>query len=275
MFSPYYAAARRRGPADPEHFCAVNLALYGKTGGWCLTERGRFDLARTTDRLNVGPSVLSWQDGRLVLDLDEWTVPLPRRLRGRIAVTPQGIASQDFGLDPAGHHRWWPVAPCAAIEASFEKPALSWRGPGYLDHNAGDRPLEDDFRDWDWSRARLANGDTVILYDVRRRDGGTTELALRIGADGIVSDIDMPPAQPLPPGRIWRAQRRTRIQPPAVARIVETFEDTPFYTRSRLASHLCGEPVEAMHESLSLDRFRQRWVQTLLPFRMPRLAKRR
>jgi carotenoid 1,2-hydratase len=29
----------------------------------------------------------------------------------------------------------------------------------------------------------------------------------------------------------------------------------------------------AMHESLSLDRFRSAWVQLLLPFRMPRIAR--
>jgi carotenoid 1,2-hydratase len=28
--------------------------------------------------------------------------------------------------------------------------------------------------------------------------------------------------------------------------------------------------VTAVHESLSLDRFRSRWVQYLLPYRMPR-----
>jgi carotenoid 1,2-hydratase len=31
--------------------------------------------------------------------------------------------------------------------------------------------------------------------------------------------------------------------------------------------------VRAMHESLSLARFDSRWVQTLLPFRMPRSAR--
>ena len=32
VFSPYYAWARRRGPADPLNHCALNVALYG-TGG--------------------------------------------------------------------------------------------------------------------------------------------------------------------------------------------------------------------------------------------------
>ena len=50
-------------------------------------------------------------------------------------------------------------------------------------------------------------------------------------------------------------------------------EDTPFYARSLLATTLLGEPVTAVHESLSMLRFRQRWVQYLLPFRMPRRAR--
>jgi carotenoid 1,2-hydratase len=38
-----------------------------------------------------------------------------------------------------------------------------------------------------------------------------------------------------------------------------------------VAARWSGHDVTAMHESLSLDRFDSRWVQTLLPFRMPRL----
>jgi carotenoid 1,2-hydratase len=40
-----------------------------------------------------------------------------------------------------------------------------------------------------------------------------------------------------------------------------------------LSQRLLGEDVIAVHESLSLDRFRSRWVQALLPFRMPRRAR--
>jgi carotenoid 1,2-hydratase len=52
-----------------------------------------------------------------------------------------------------------------------------------------------------------------------------------------------------------------------------SLEDGPFYARSTVASQLLGQPVVAMHESLSLDRFRSRWVQMLLPFRMPRWTR--
>jgi carotenoid 1,2-hydratase len=56
--------------------------------------------------------------------------------------------------------------------------------------------------------------------------------------------------------------------------VVQTLEDAPFYARSVVASQLQGESVNAVHESLSLDRFRSGWVQVLLPFRMPRVTSR-
>ncbi|MEP6836808.1 MAG: carotenoid 1,2-hydratase, partial [Bradyrhizobium sp.] len=30
VFSPYYAFARRKGPADPLNHCAINVAIYRK-----------------------------------------------------------------------------------------------------------------------------------------------------------------------------------------------------------------------------------------------------
>ena len=49
------------------------------------------------------------------------------------------------------------------------------------------------------------------------------------------------------------------------AKITATFEDGPFYSRSLLSTHILGERVPAVHESLSLDRFKAPWVQFLLP----------
>jgi carotenoid 1,2-hydratase len=47
-------------------------------------------------------------------------------------------------------------------------------------------------------------------------------------------------------------------------------EDAPFYSRSLLRTSLYGEPADAIHESLDLNRFRAPLVQAMLPFRMPR-----
>ena len=48
VFSPYYAAARRAGRGDPDHHCAINVALYGEgPHRWAHTERGRDALHRS------------------------------------------------------------------------------------------------------------------------------------------------------------------------------------------------------------------------------------
>ena len=59
VFSPYYAFARRRGAADPEQFCALNVALYGPGGRWAMTERSKRHVTRQPDRFAVGPSALT------------------------------------------------------------------------------------------------------------------------------------------------------------------------------------------------------------------------
>ena len=108
----------------------------------------------------------------------------------------------------------------------------------------------------------------MLLYDAQRRAGGSLNLALRFDARGGVEEIASPPAVALPPS-LWRVPRATRSED-GTARILDTFEDGPFYARSLVSTRLGGGDVTAMHESLSLDRFAMPWVQALLPFRMPR-----
>ncbi len=152
----------------------------------------------------------------------------------------------------------------------MSRPGVGWSGTGYLDSNAGSEPLEAGFADWDWSRAHR-RADTVVLYDGVRRDGSAFSLGLRIGDDGTVEHIATPPRFRLPTSA-WRMARGTRVDPGGVARVTRTWEDSPFYVRSALATRLLGEDCVAVHESLSLDRFRMGIVRAMLPFRMPRRA---
>jgi carotenoid 1,2-hydratase len=55
-------------------------------------------------------------------------------------------------------------------------------------------------------------------------------------------------------------------------KLLRTLEDAPFYTRNMISSHLDGEEMTGVHESLSLDRFNSPIVQRMLPFRMPRVG---
>ena len=269
VFSPYYAWARRQGRPDPLHHCALNVALYGRAGpSWSCTERGRSRLDRAADGLQIGPSSLSWVGSALEIRIDEVTAPLPSRLRGIVRLHPPAISDHVFDLDAAGLHRWWPMAPCARVEVALDSPDLRWSGHGYLDSNDGDEPLADAFAHWHWSRAALPGG-TAVLYDVTRRTGEKASVALRFGPSGQVTDEE-PPAAAALPRSLWRVSRETRADAGHAPAVRHTLEDGPFYARSVLRSRLFGENVTAMHESLSLDRFRAPWVQAMLPFRMPR-----
>lgn len=265
VFSPYYAWSNW---ADPYRHCAVNVALYGPRGArWAMTERGCASLRQSPDTLTIGPSSLQWRNGALAIRLDEIAAPIPRSIRGEIIVEPQGINQRIFTLEAAGRHLWRPIAPVARAEVRLESPDLRWRGHAYIDTNAGDEPLEKAFASWTWSRTRLGDG-AAIYYDADRRREPPLSLALRVNADGQVEERESPPFATLPKTK-WFLSRRTRA-PDGVATILRDLEDTPFYSRARVASRYEGAPVEWMHESLSLDRFAHPIVRLMLPFRMPR-----
>ncbi len=233
-----------------------------------MTERRGAALERAGDRLAIGPSALRWTGDHLVISVNEVTAPLPSRIRGEIHVHPAALPRRTFELDGAGRHRWTPMAPVSRVEVRLDHPGLRWSGPGYLDSNEGDAALEEDFVEWDWCRAPTRAG-AAILYNASRRAGGDRSLALLADRHGGIEAFEPPPRVTMPATR-WRVPRRTRADAGTVLVIRSTLEDAPFYARSVIETRIGGEDVVAMHESLSLDRFRRPWVQAMLPFRMPR-----
>lgn len=233
-----------------------------------MTERGKDAVRRKSNRFDIGPSSLTWDGNTLTVRIDELTTPLRQRVRGVVTLHPPRMENRVMTLDAAGLHRWSPIAPCARIEVALETPALHWSGSAYCDTNEGDAPLEADFRGWTWCRAQTGTG-TSVIYDVVAHDGGRRTLALHYTAGGAPRDFDPPSEQILPRTR-WGIARAVRGDPAVAARVVSTLQDTPFYARSLVATHLLGVPVTAMHESLNLERFRRPLVQAMLPFRMPR-----
>jgi len=269
VFSPYYALARRRGRGDPLDHCALNVALYNDGRKlWAMTERGRSRLHRTASTLGIGPSTMTWDDDVLTIRIEETAVPIPSSLRGIVRVYPKALIGRAFALDEVGNHRWKAIAPCAHVEVQMSRPTVRWHGSGYVDSNSGNAPLEDAFHAWTWSRADLRRG-TVVLYDVARRGGGDGRSALLFNTAGGIEEFDLPPPVDLP-ATSWRIARQTRADNAHPSRVVKTLENAPFYARSLITTSALGERALAIHESLSLDRFRSGLVQAMLPFRMPR-----
>ncbi|MEO0981256.1 MAG: carotenoid 1,2-hydratase [Pseudomonadota bacterium] len=267
VFSPYYAWSRKKDPFD---HVALNVALYGPTKGrWTMTERPRGSSSTARDVFEIGPSQLSWSDGVLTIAIDELTSPLPRRVRGAVRVHTEALNEIVFPIDDKGLHLWRPVAPAARVEARFDTPALNWTGRGYFDMNYGREPLQSAFEFWDWCRIELDRGETAVFYNTDLVGDECATLGLIFDADGAAYSIDTGDEHPLPPTRVWRIPRRGRSHgaPPLV---LQTLEDTPFYSRSIIETSVDGSRRRGVHESFSGRRFRSPIVKAMLPFRMPR-----
>lgn len=236
-----------------------------------MTERGRGALGRDAANLMLGPSTVRWEGDALTIDIVEGDtrlfVPWQRPVRGRVRVIPEALNRTAFALDPAEKHIWHCLAPCARIEVEMTSPAIAWQGKAYLDHNRGAEPLETGFNTWHWSRAHLKEG-ALVCYEGERGDGSLFASALRFDEKGVPEPVELPPIARLPRSA-WRIERRTRSDI-GVAAVRRTWEDTPFYARSELASNFAGEEVVAVQESLDMRRFSSGLVQFMLPYRMPR-----
>lgn len=268
VFSPYYKKSGRNIPAD--HSC-LNIALYGKSARWVMTERGAGDTRQERDSLSIGPSAMRWDKDRLIIDIEERDIrlgiPWRRRVKGQIILHPEMFNERGFKLDPAGRHHWQAISPRGRIEVKMERPDLSWKGSAYLDSNHGSEPIENGFQSWHWSRAHVGKN-VAVIYEGKRRDGSHFASALKFDASGTPQEVELPLVAPLP-RTYWAMERQTRADR-GHASVIKTWEDSPFYARTALSARMWGEPVVAIQESISLDRLINPVVQFMLPYKMPR-----
>jgi len=266
VFSPFYAAARKRGETDPREFVCVNAVFYEpRRKYWAMTERRFRDLAVSPKTLAIGPSSMSFDGRYFQVTLDERSAPMRRPIRGTVRVDLQHRTEKCFGLHSEGQHRWWPIAPATKVDVTLDAPELSWSGRAYMDTNGGTVPLEQTFSDWHWSRSDLGDNCRVV-YEAHARDGESCLLSLFGNSEAGMASEHSAPRRDLATGPVWRVKRPARSHQGFT--VQKTLEDTPFYTRSHLHDAL-GNSV--MHESLDLDRFTSPWVQRLLPFRMRKI----
>lgn len=274
VFSPYFAAARREAESRgdtvrPEDFVTLNAILYDrKEGRFCLTEGGASLLDRGPTTLRIGASRIVRDGDGLLFWIDEKSSILGAPLRGVVRFTFPEPTADVYPLDPAGRHRWTPYAPVARCEAFFEEPRLDFRGSGYVDGNDGDEPLERGFSSWDWCRAEDDSGNRVVIYDTFPRDSAPQTIA-RSGRDDFPADCTLPPRRLLP-STLFQMERAIRCDVGQEPRVLATMEDAPFYARSLVETTLFGRRMQAVHETVNLDRFSTRWCQFLIGFRMRR-----
>ncbi len=247
----------------------MNAVVYqGGRSRWAFTEPAPATVERRPHVFALSGSVLERTSDTLTFTLDERSAPWGTRVRGTVRIELHAGSPESFALDGAGEHRWWPVGALGRAQVELSAPALRFEGSAYHDCNYGRAPLESAFERWSWSRTDL-HDQVGIVYDVVERDGTTTEMGLRIDRTGGVHPFHAEFPTLLPRGA-WGMSRPTRTASAEPATLVQSLEDTPFYTRSVVRSRFDERTVHAVHESVSLDRFTQPWVQSLLPFRMRR-----
>lgn len=215
---------------------------------------------------------MRWTGQHLQIDFDEVCAPIPRRVRGTVRLYPDALSNFSAALDDAGKHRWGPIAPCARVEVDLQSPAVTWRGSAYFDCNEGDEPVHRPFAAWDWSRARLADGSTAVIYDVRQTNGSQQLIAERFAPDGSSTAFEPAAVRQDVGSTLWNIRRGVRGDAGTAPQVIETLEDTPFYARSLLKTRLFGESVIAVHETLQPQRLLSLPVRAMLPWRMPRRA---
>jgi carotenoid 1,2-hydratase len=234
-----------------------------------MTERGKNAIDRTASQFTIGPSQLSWKDNALTITVNERVPLIGQRIQGTIKVYTKQLFNHVVSLDDQQKHRWGPIAPSSRVEVSFSKPSLTWKGNAYFDSNEGDEAINKPFSEWDWSRAHLKDGSTAVIYDIRQKNGIEKVLATKFNLDGSIEDFIAPKRVGLHKTG-WRIQRNMRSEADQNVMLLNTFEDTPFYARSMIASKLLGEDVISMHETLNVKRLESNIVQLMLPWRMPR-----
>jgi carotenoid 1,2-hydratase len=232
-----------------------------------MTERSALSVQQGEDYFVVGPSQLSWQNNKLVVQINERSIPWLTRVIGQVVVHTENLCTEVFALDDRARHLWGPIAPAARVEVKMFQPDLSWEGHAYLDSNEGVEPIDEGFKTWDWARGNLATGESAVVYDVRPKRGPDRLISVRFDEHLQAQPMQCGTRQALPASG-WRIDRQVQSQEPA--KLISTFEDTPFYARSVVQTQWQGETVTAMHETLDTGRLVSPVVQRLLPFKMPR-----
>ena len=110
------------------------------------------------------------------------------------------------------------------------------------------------------------------VYEPQHRSEESWPLAVHFAAGQAPLPLALPASVPLRRSG-WRIRRQVRSESHDDTKLLATLVDAPFYARSLLHTRLAGASALTVHESLDLDRFRSRWVQWMLPFRMPRRAR--
>lgn len=163
-FSPSYIMENHGD--HPEDYPAISVSIYheGKAEFYSFQEFRKHDFNSKSKPFSVSVGKNSFT---LLEDETElaYQVKLDvelnsgHRLKGCIDMTGKPLHSEFITEESRDdRHKWNLLLPTADFEASFDLKGrthtgeLTFNGKGYHDHNTGNEPMKDSFRDWYWGR---------------------------------------------------------------------------------------------------------------------------
>ncbi|HKI99558.1 MAG TPA: lipocalin-like domain-containing protein [bacterium] len=155
----------------------------------------------------------SGNGARLRVDAGNFALSLTLRAERDPVLNGQGGLDRK-GAEP-GQASWYYSLPRMATEGTVRVDGDSFAvsGTTWMDHEFGTSQLGPQLAGWDWMGLRLDDGSDLMLYRLRRTDGGTDPHSggIYVAPDGrrsrIVLTSDGAGRATLAPGRMWHSAR--------------------------------------------------------------------
>lgn len=172
--------------SGPEHFPAISISVYKNTGPvyYSFTEFDKSDCHFSTEvpSVKIGSHSLAAdfapEELRYMLNLQE-ELPSGDRIEAHLCfrsprLASGAIANQEID-QKSKDHLWNLIQPRAEVTGSvrlFRDSTIAhdipFNGNGYHDHNTGQEPMRDEFKDWYWGRFHFP-AHTLVYYVMNRR----------------------------------------------------------------------------------------------------------
>lgn len=185
---------------------------------------------------------------------------------------------RNLGTDSSPHH-WILAAPDCRVEGAIElagsaSPALTFRGRGYHDHNAGAEEIRRAMSRWAWGRVHI-DDQTIVYYHAEPRHGPAAHLALRFRPGRPTEVVETDPLAFGPLARqAFGVRYPVTIDGPASlpfhTRPRHLVDDGPFYLRwvSDFQIPDKSTSVPGITELLDTKRLHSRWFNWMIPYRL-------
>lgn len=161
---------------------------------------------------------VKWDGGtqRLQAVGDAYTLRLALNARKAPVIHGKdGVSQKAPGRGKASHYvSFTRLAAAGTLERGTERIPL--QGTAWMDHEFFSHSLDDSQAGWDWLSCQFDNGDDLMLYRIRRKDGtgDVTTSGTYVGRDGTTQHLDAADIT-MTPGTTWASPRSKARYPVA------------------------------------------------------------